>query len=364
MKDRSGVLIGVCRPLPDVLGFVTPVFRDHTGEPVAQIVENGRIVRFVELDLGEEFVPLKSFASVSVGEPALYGVEFEDCICVGAPMSVADWSDEDAIKTAFESGRHKKSSGLLTFPHPQRRKRNLRVALAACVALLAFSVAFVAQDYMKSNRVVATGERQLDHSTLRDGTIVHLDARTRIKVEYVDAARIVYVHKGDVVFDVAKDSQRPFIARTDLVDITAVGTRFGVAVDAGVTTTVSEGSVTITRRGSASGDVMLLKAGEELRVLASTLTSSRAEPVNAERKLQWATGWLDLSGLTVAQGIEKLNPRNRMQVQADSPTISQQVVDVALVKVNSPKSYAKAVADELGVKMTIDEENGVIRLSE
>ncbi|WP_157994600.1 FecR family protein [Peristeroidobacter agariperforans] len=363
MKDQSGVLIGVCRPLPDVLGFVTPVFRDRAGEPVAQIVENGRIVRFVELDLGEEFVPLKSFASVSVGEPALYGMEFEDCICVGSP-GVSDWSDEDALKTAFENSRHDKSTGLLTFPHPQTRKRNLRMALAACVALLAFGLAFVVQDYLKSNRVIATDERQLDHSTLRDGTVVHLGALTQIKVDYVDAARIVYVHKGDVVFDVAKDRQRPFIARTDLVDITAVGTRFGVSVDSGVTTTVAEGSVTVTRRGSASGLVRLLKAGEELRVPANPSTSLRVEPANAERKLQWATGWLDLSGLTVAQGIEQLNLRNRMQIQADSPTISEQVVDVALVKVDSPKRYAKAVADELGVRMTIDEENGVIRLSE
>ncbi|HEY0686245.1 MAG TPA: FecR domain-containing protein [Steroidobacter sp.] len=373
MKDDSGVLIGVCRPVPDALGFVTPVFRDRTGEPVAQIVEDGRIVRFVQLDLGEEFVPLKSLASVSVGDPALYGMEFDDCIAVGSPISamtrgpgnVADWSDVDAIKAALESNRYKKSSELLTFPRPRTNKRNL-FSLAACAAGLVFALTavFGVQHYLKSPQVVTTGASEWDHRTLRDGSSIHVDARSNIKIEYSDAARLVHLRAGGAVFEVTKDANRPFIVRTHLVDIIAVGTRFGVAIDGGVTTTVSDGTVKVAGRGHVNGSAVLVEAGEELRVPDSSLALPSVAPVDAKNKLQWTSGWLDLTGATVAQSVAQFNRRNRVQLVVDSPTLSAKVIEYARVKVDQPMDFAAVIAQEPGVKMTFDTKNDVIRLSD
>lgn len=245
-------------------------------------------------------------------------------------------------------------------------KRTLTFKLMAFAASLFFGVAlaFVAQDYMDSEQVVATGASQWHHMTLSDGTAVHIDAHSRVEVEYTDEARIVHVLEGSAVFDVAKDPKRPFIARTHLVDAMAVGTRFGVSVDPGVTTTVSEGVVRVTGRGKVDGKAVTLKAGEELRVSDSTLTAPHFAHVDAERKLQWAHGLLVLGGLTVSEGVEQLNRRNRTQIIVESPTLGARVVKFASVRVDSPETYAQAVAQESGVTMILDKENGVIRLSE
>jgi transmembrane sensor len=246
-------------------------------------------------------------------------------------------------------------------------KRTLTFKLVAFAASLFFGVAlaFVAQDYMQSEQVVTTGASQWHHMTLPDGTAVHVDARSRVEVAYTDEQRIVHVYEGSAVFDVAKDQKRPFIARTHLIDAMAVGTRFGVSIDPGVTTTVSEGVVKVTGRGKSDGKAVMLRAGEELRVSDSTLTSPHFAHVDADRKLQWAKdGLLILGGMTVAEGVEELNRRNRTQIVVDSPALGARVVEFASVKVDSPETYAKVVAQEPGVTIILDKDNGVIRLSE
>jgi transmembrane sensor len=246
------------------------------------------------------------------------------------------------------------------------KKRTMPYKLIAFAASLFFGVAlaFVAQDYMQSEQIVATGASQWHHMTLPDGTAVHVDARSRIEVAYTDEERIVHVYEGSAVFHVAKDPVRRFIARTHLIDAMAVGTRFGVSVDPGVTTTVSEGVVKVTGRGKADGKAVMLRAGEELRVSDDSLTSPRFAHVDAERKLQWTTGLLVLGGMTVAEGVDELNRRNRTQIIVDSPELGARVLPLASVKIDAPETYAKAVAQEQGVRMIVDKENGVIRLSE
>jgi transmembrane sensor len=172
------------------------------------------------------------------------------------------------------------------------------------------------------------------------------------------------VYEGSAVFDVAKDPVRPFIARTHLVDATAVGTRFGVSISKGVTTTVSEGTVKVTGRARSARKEVTVSAGEELQVSDVSLTASQPAQVDAERKLQWASGLLDLGGLTVADGVRELNSRNRMQIILESPRLGARVVKFASVRVDSPETYAAVIADEPGVTMVIDRDEHVIRLSE
>jgi ferric-dicitrate binding protein FerR (iron transport regulator) len=241
------------------------------------------------------------------------------------------------------------------------------LAFAASL-IIALALTLLAQHSMQSEQseqIVTTGAGQWHRMTLSDGTTVHVDARSRVEVAYTDEERIVHIEQGSAVFDVTKDSARPFIARTHLVDAIALGTRFGVSVDPGVTTTVSEGIVKVTGRGQTGRTAVILKAGEELRVPNDTRTSSQVARVDAERKLQWAkNGLLILDGMTISEGVDQLNRRNRTQIVVESPTLGAKVIELANVKANSPEAYARIIAATPGVTMILDEENDVIRLSE
>jgi transmembrane sensor len=219
---------------------------------------------------------------------------------------------------------------------------------------------------MKAEQVITTGVSQWHHMTLDDGTVVHLDAYTKVQVEYTETERIVHIHSGDdAVFEVTKDPQRPFIARTPLIDATAVGTRYGVSVGSGVTTTVSEGVVRVTGRDSPEGHSVTLKAGDELRVSGGDFTRPTLAKVDADRKLQWATGWLDLQGVTVGQAVDEFNRRNRTQIIIEDPQLEHLKVQFFRVRVDdSPETFARLLtADNSGIKMDSNPTEKVIRLT-
>jgi transmembrane sensor len=250
--------------------------------------------------------------------------------------------------------------------HVPDSKRNVSFKLTASAAsvVIGAGLAFVVVDRMQSEQVVTTGASQWQHMTLPDGTALHIDARSKIEVSYTDKQRIVHVYRGSAVFEVATDPMRPFIARTRLIDAMATGTRFGVSIDPGVTTTVSEGAVKVTLRGKPNAPGRILRAGDELRVPNSSLASSQVARVDADRKLQWTNGMLILSGMTVAEGVEQFNRRNRTQIVVESAALGAQIVPLAVVKVDAPEVYARVIAEEPGIKITWDRKNDVIRLSE
>lgn len=247
-----------------------------------------------------------------------------------------------------------------------KQERSWRFKLTAFAASLAVgaALAFVAVEYMQSDGVVTTGASQWRHMTLPDGTAVHVDAHSKVRVAYTDDERIVHVYEGSAVFEVAKDSKRPFIARTRRVDAVAIGTRFEVFIDADITTTtVAEGVVKITAHGQSDDKAVTLNAGEELRLSNSAPTSTRVAQVDAERKLQWTQGWLILEDQTIAYGVEQLNRRNRTQIVVESPALNAKTIKFARFEIDAPERFARMIAHP-GVTVTVDRKNHVIRLSE
>jgi ferric-dicitrate binding protein FerR (iron transport regulator) len=68
--------------------------------------------------------------------------------------------------------------------------------------------------------------------------------------------------------------------------------------------------------------------------------------------------------MTVAEGVEQLNRRNRTQIVVESPALGAKVIEFASIKVDEPERYARMIAADPGVTMISDKENDVIRLSE
>jgi transmembrane sensor len=94
--------------------------------------------------------------------------------------------------------------------------------------------------------------------TLTDGSVIELNARSRVKVEYTSDARRVDLLEGQALFHVAKNKQRPFIVDTGDTRVRAVGTSFDVyRAKNGTVVTVIEGRVAVgtsqqpTRAGSS-----------------------------------------------------------------------------------------------------------------
>ena len=63
---------------------------------------------------------------------------------------------------------------------------------------------------------------------LPDGSIVELDAQSEIAVNFEPSVRRVELVRGEALFKVQKDPNRPFIVRAGGVEVRAVGTAFDV----------------------------------------------------------------------------------------------------------------------------------------
>ncbi|WP_252090154.1 FecR family protein [Pseudomonas sp. MWU13-3659] len=146
------------------------------------------------------------------------------------------------------------------------RRRVLRQALAASVALVALGLGWAGWQYQQLNHQgtlqTALGERR--QVELPDGSRLELNSATRLRVDFSPGRRHVRLSQGEAMFIVAHDSGRPFVVSTAQGDVTVTGTRFDVRQDRDSTrVAVEQGSVRVQGAGKS---LALLGAGQGSRI--------------------------------------------------------------------------------------------------
>lgn len=90
------------------------------------------------------------------------------------------------------------------------------------------------------------------HVMLADGTKVWFNEETQLRfpVDFVGDSREVFLSKGEIYLEVARDEKHPFIVHTENGDIQVLGTEFNVKClpDKKVATTLVKGSVQVKRK--------------------------------------------------------------------------------------------------------------------
>lgn len=216
------------------------------------------------------------------------------------------------------------------------RGRVLRnFAFAASVLLVILGVLV----WLQAQRGVYTtelGERRM--LTLEDGSVVTLDARSRIRVSYKPGERFIALERGQARFDVARDPTRPFRVRAGDQTIIALGTQFDVEIVAGdVLVTMIEGQVAVAgveavvpsiaeeqatrfsakrQEGISPASVVELKAGERLRVRSDGQAILLAQ-VEIDRVTAWQSGKLFFDDEPLAAAAERMNRYSALRIEVD-----------------------------------------------
>ena len=169
----------------------------------------------------------------------------------------------------------------------------------------------------------ATGEQS--SIPLRDGSLVTLNTRSTMRVRYSDEYRDVHLDDGEALFDVAKDTKRPFRVITEQAVIEAVGTQFSVrkGIDE-VTVTVVEGLVEVSRKAGGTTAEMLvdgqpyaerssqpvrLEVGQQAQV-KSGVAKPVVVDVSVEKAIAWRQHRLVFEALPLKHVIEEFNRYN------------------------------------------------------
>lgn len=132
-----------------------------------------------------------------------------------------------------------------------RERGTPRWPIAAAATLLLAILGSVATWYeMGRYRTYRTEVGEQRSILLADGSVLELNALTKVRVEYTPAERDVELIAGQAQFEVAKSPGRPFVVLSGPTRVLAVGTQFDVYHDPSKTTvTVLEGKVAVLEAG-------------------------------------------------------------------------------------------------------------------
>jgi transmembrane sensor len=129
-------------------------------------------------------------------------------------------------------------------------------ALAACVIPLvaAITLLIVKLDPLGlTGGTYATAIGELRSITLEDGSVVELNTNSKVRARFTPQLREIQLLRGEAVFKVAKNPNRPFRVSSGSTQIFAVGTEFNVyARRTQTVVTVIEGRVRVTDHSEAT----------------------------------------------------------------------------------------------------------------
>ncbi|CAM3596374.1 Protein FecR [Pseudomonas reidholzensis] len=150
----------------------------------------------------------------------------------------------------------------------------------------------------------STGERRA--FTLEDGSALTLNARTRVAVQFSAHERVLSLHCGELLVDVARDPARPFVVETDHGRMRALGTRFLVQRKADSTRIVMlHSKVEVSTR---SGLRQIVSAGQSVRFDQHAYLAMGA---SSGDESSWTDGQLALYDRPLAELVEHLRSYRR-----------------------------------------------------
>lgn len=242
-----------------------------------------------------------------------------------------------------------------------RRWRALVTIPAAAAA--ACAVAVVAFQFAGSGQGYETRQGEVRVVPLDDGTVMTLNTASDVEVSLTGKMRKVRLVEGEVLFDVAKDSTRPFIVTVGTASVRAVGTSFTVRRlgKEPIRVIVQEGVVELQQPKLAAPVRVTANMRAELpaaaRGAAPEPKAIGTEELN--RELAWRDGRIAFEAESLARAAAAFARYSEIRIVIDDPAVARQQI-TGLFTANDPIGFARAAAATLGLKA--DVRGGEVRL--
>jgi transmembrane sensor len=277
-------------------------------------------------------------------------------------MSLGNQGVSGAPSMAPERAESLASAAEETAPARSRRS-GIRRGLQAMAAVLAGVVVFLLGSRMLELRgdsyVTRVGE--VRRIALEDGSAITLNSNSAATVHFEKNLRAVRLSRGEGLFEVAHNKDRPFVVSSGEVSVRAVGTAFAVrALTDEVTVTVTEGIVEVTRPQEPQETPQRVSANHRAEIHPQRGVTVRAEdPAEATRQLSWRDGILSFSGESLAEAVGEVNRYSQRQVEVTDPELANKPV-IGIFRAGDVDAFAQSTAVALGAEAHFDGQ--VIRL--
>lgn len=223
----------------------------------------------------------------------------------------------------------------------RRMRRAAPIALAASTLLASFILVWSGLQRLKGadNGTYATAIGGQKTISLSDGSSIRLNTDSRVQVMYRDRSRSIRLLRGEALFSVMPNPNKPFeVYAADSV-VRAVGTVFAVHLDRSkIDVTVTKGAVDVAETVSLPAEVSrapiesVLAVRNLARVKAGEATHfsggidhievhQLAEP-ELQRRMAWQVGYLAFSGEPLSEVVEQVNRYSTVQLEVEDPKLA------------------------------------------
>ena len=158
-------------------------------------------------------------------------------------------------------------------------------------------------------------ESEVRRVSLPDGTSVCLQYGASLSFSETDGMRLAEL-SGEAYFDVARDSIRPFVVKTDALDLRVLGTAFSVSATPGNSKTdviLEHGSVRLLTKGGAT----ILRLTPNQKAVYDTASGDiSVESISAKTAIQQEYGLVSLENARVDEIIRSIESQYVIKVSA------------------------------------------------
>jgi transmembrane sensor len=239
------------------------------------------------------------------------------------------------------------------------RRRILLTGGAAAGAAATVGVAMIPKGARQEKLSTEIG--QMREVVLADGSVVSLNTNSEITVQFTNDVRDINLLRGEVLFDVAKNSERPFVVSAGNTRVRAVGTSFTVSrlPRKPVQILVKEGVVELER--SNVPDAVPVRASANIRALVppdAPITTVAIPEEKLDRDLEWQYGRIALDNVSLEDAAGEFARYSEVHIIVD-PAVSRKTV-TGLFASNDPVGFARAAASVL--KLQVEVEGSEVRI--
>lgn len=296
--------------------------------------------------------------------------------------AIQDWIDEDpghavafaqaeAAWEAAERLKHAASASAAAAAHaapssrfrptgwlPARAALSRRQAVAAGV-VAAGGLAFGATRWLDAPERYATNVGEVRDVRLPDGSTLHLNTNSEVKVQYTAARRLLTLVRGEAYFEVAHAPRRPFDVQVEGAVVRALGTAFNVRIrDALVELTVTKGVVGV--RGRTAG-MRQVPAGESAVIQPRAIALSRLDAQRIDQRVAWRDRTIELNGESVFQAVDEFNRYRAQPMVIGDPRVAPLRVG-GRFRVDESALFLHALEESLPVRSVANPDGTILLL--
>lgn len=265
------------------------------------------------------------------------------------------WHDFDSTKqlqTLASAMEQKK------FIAQQTRSNKIQKTATAMLSILIITVASLLgfqsyQDWQATPTMqvaMNTNIGIIKQQSLEDGSKLTINPDSDVQIRYYRNKRMVRLNRGEVIFEVAKDAERPFIVDTDHAKVTVLGTRFVVnklnklsriSVDHGVVS-VEASTVSDPATAESKNMAIVLHKGEVAEVSATQPPQRIAR--DASNAFSITQGIINFEQADLDEIAETLSRYRQTRVHAKSGNQQSKAPHItAVVKITEIEGFINAL---------------------